>query len=232
MGAASVKFRVGLPWALAGLLALLLLGDGLRAASANPQVSLDVAESTLGEALEKLSSQTGYAFDLDPQWADQRVTLKVRDISLRECLQRLLVRFNYAIVFEGDEQIALNIFGEQTVVRGGPLPQPPYPRASARVPRPSVPLEEEQLLEDEIDEDIEEPGQEDEASDEEIEAIEEAEAAEIEEETEERLEDAADEGGDSDQETDAQADEGEQESGGTAPADEGVPDAPEVQVSE
>ena len=231
MGVDGDKIRVGLAGGLAAVLGLLLLGQAAWAAAANPQVSLDVAESTLREALEDLSRQTGYAFDLDPQWGDQRVTLKVQDITLRECLQRLLVRFNYAIVFEDDKQIALNIFGEQTAVRGGPVVGMPYPRAPALAAPPEVPGDEEQSLEDELNEngeDLDRDAEEEERDEEE----EVSETEEVDEVAEAAEDEQADEAAASDEAAEAGSDENGDPSGEAEDSEKGAPDTPNIQLNE
>jgi len=168
MGTLQPRIRV---LSRAGVLVLLLavlLGETPQAAMSDKQVSLDVNRSTLGAALKSLSRQTAYRFDLDPKWAQQPVTLKVQNISLQECLQRLLKGFNYAIVIKGDGHIALTIFGEKTALRSAPAVRAPQPRPLPATPPPPPAMvaddpaeedeeEEEEEGEGEGEPDLEEP---------------------------------------------------------------------------
>lgn len=193
MGTGRAKIRRLPVWGVSVmLLAAVLMGETVEGVTLNQEVSLDLANSSLSAALENLTRQTGYQFDLGDQWKDHPITLKVREISLQECLQRLLEPFNYAIVLESDEHIALNIFGEQTAVRALPATRVPLPRSN-QVTRPAPPPEEEEEEEDE-------PEEEDELDEE--------------EEEESELEEGEGDREDEDESEDEEADEDADESGG------------------
>ena len=224
MGIRSRSWEYAARWCLAALMAVLLMAPVLEAAAPDRPVSLELTQGTLGAALEDLARQTGYQFELDPQWANRPVTLKARGISLRECLQRILEPFNYALVFGAQGRVAIDIYGEQSAVtsrRGLPAPV----RAPAPVVAPDISPDDldedlEDELGDELDEDeladeddeLDEEAEDESADDDDVEAPDPESEAESEEDGGDETDDAPD--ADAGEEADEESGEGAEEETG------------------
>ena len=94
-----------------------------------PLISITAANQPLGEVLDLITGETGYQFNLNPKWENQRVSATLRGVPLERGLKRLLRSLNHSIIWESDNVVTIVVYGrsesgrDQGAVSFAPPPQ-------------------------------------------------------------------------------------------------------------
>jgi hypothetical protein len=81
-------------------------------ATEDPSISLTAKNQPLGDVLESITQETGYQFNLNPQWEDYPVSATITNLPLDKGLKRLLRSLNHSIVWESDKIVTITVFGK------------------------------------------------------------------------------------------------------------------------
>jgi hypothetical protein len=85
-------------------------------------MSVEIGGASLGHVIEEMKKETGIWFrlwfDKSSSLLDKKISIRFKDLSIREGMRRLFSRLNYSLVF-GPNRKLLGVFlmGEKT---GGP----------------------------------------------------------------------------------------------------------------
>lgn len=117
---------------LCGAGSMSVLPTVAQEAAAEPLISLSVKDEPLAEALETITRDTGYQFNISRNWENYPVSATIRHLPLEQGLKRLLRSLNHTIVWESDKVVTIMVYGKTEPGRSGsaisyPAPPPPYP---------------------------------------------------------------------------------------------------------
>jgi hypothetical protein len=73
-------------------------------------ISLILRDEPLGDALKKISTATGYEFDVDERWQNYPVTASLEAVSLHKGLKSILKNTNNVIIYGPDRKIKIVIY--------------------------------------------------------------------------------------------------------------------------
>jgi hypothetical protein len=77
-----------------------------------PVISLTVTDKPLNEALEAISRDTGFRFNLNGQWRGHPVSAAFTDLPLEKGLKRLLRSLNHTIIWEANRTVTIVVYGK------------------------------------------------------------------------------------------------------------------------
>ena len=100
------------------LLTVFILLWHLSAAGAGSQppepISLDVTNQPLSRVFDRLSQMTGLRFIYDRDWADETISVKIKNQDLDRALRKVLDNYNYGILYGDDGNVRIMIYGEKS----------------------------------------------------------------------------------------------------------------------
>lgn len=73
-------------------------------------ITLVLQDEPLSAALKKISTATGYAFDVDERWQNYPVTASLEAVSLHKGLKKILRNTNNIIIYGPDKKIKIVIY--------------------------------------------------------------------------------------------------------------------------
>lgn len=137
--------------AVAAILPLLIAARAPAAAPrvelrADGAVRLQANNATLGEVLEAMADEVGFVALVDDGAAGHRLAnLTVATPSIEDALRDLLRDYNYALIYEGDDDALQRVIvlapGAKGVVRSAPPAPPRRPvKKGAKGARPAGPV--------------------------------------------------------------------------------------------
>ena len=110
--------------------------------AAEPLITLSVKDEPLGDALETITRETGYQFNISRKWQDYTVSANIFRLPLEQGLKRLLRSLNHTIIWESDKVITIRVYGKTEPGRGGPsLPYPVSPAPHQEDEEMDLPVE-------------------------------------------------------------------------------------------
>jgi len=109
-----------------------------------PLVTITATNEPLGQLLDRIGAQVNYTIDVDERWQDHPVSIALDRVPLSECLKRVLVNLNYAILYESDSAIRIVIYDAGAGAPGAVLPERTYRSPSPPVHRPEPPSEQDE----------------------------------------------------------------------------------------
>lgn len=117
----------------------------------DPVISLTVKDEPLIDALDTIAGQTGYRFDLTPQWQDHPVSATIADLPLEQGLKRLLRSLNHTILWDDNRTVIIKVYGRIIPGSSRGISFAPPPRPEPEIP-PGIPEDEPFDEDDEADE--------------------------------------------------------------------------------
>jgi hypothetical protein len=95
----------------------------------DPVINLTVKDEPLSDVLETIAQETGYRFNLTPQWEDHPVSATISNLPLEQGLKRLLRSLNHTIIWEADKTVTIKVYGKVTPGSSGGISfaAPPQP---------------------------------------------------------------------------------------------------------
>jgi hypothetical protein len=114
----------------------------------DPVISLTVKDEPLIDVLDTIAEQTGYEFNLTPQWEDHPVSATINHLPLEQGLKRLLRSLNHTILWEADKVVTIKVYGKATPGSSGSVsfaaPPQDYPQEDEPPSEPeNEPLDED-----------------------------------------------------------------------------------------
>jgi len=94
-------------------------------------VDLTVKDVPLRDALNTISRDTGYQFNLPRRWEEYKVSATIHGMPLAQGLKRLLRSLNYTIIWESDNLVTIRVYGKAEPGTSGRV------NSLSSVPRPS-----------------------------------------------------------------------------------------------
>ena len=80
--------------------------------SENQPITISVQNEPLGQVLEKIGGQTGYAFSIDVQWKTHPVSVSLHQTPMHKGLKRILADLNNVIIYESNNKVKIIILGK------------------------------------------------------------------------------------------------------------------------
>ena len=78
---------------------------------AYPVIKLTVNNQPLGEVLNAITDETGYAFSINEEWESHPVSATIDNLSLEQGLKRLLRNLNHTIIWDSNQIITIMVYG-------------------------------------------------------------------------------------------------------------------------
>ena len=111
------------------LLTVFILLWHLSAAGAGSQppepISLDVTNQPLSRVFDRLSQMTGLRFIYDRDWADETISVKIKNQDLDRALRKVLDNYNYGILYGDDGNVRIMIYGAKSDSAASPITASP-----------------------------------------------------------------------------------------------------------
>ncbi len=122
--------------------------------SENQPITISVQNEPLGQVLEKIGEETGFAFSIDVQWKTHPVSVSLRQTPLHKGLKRILADLNNVIIYESNNKVKIIILGKieqskRAPVSGAAPKYQPTPAYQQPGPRPEPEPEPEPEVPDE-----------------------------------------------------------------------------------
>ncbi len=85
----------------------------------DPVISLSVKNEPLIEALNAITDQSGYQFELSEEWRNHPVSASINSLPLEQGLKRLLRSLNHTILWEEDNVVNIRVYGQAALKPSG-----------------------------------------------------------------------------------------------------------------
>ena len=79
---------------------------------AYPVIKLTVNNQPLGEVLNAITDETGYAFSINEEWESHPVSATIDNLSLEQGLKRLLRNLNHTIIWDSNQTVTIMVYGK------------------------------------------------------------------------------------------------------------------------
>ncbi len=114
-----------------------------QAEPSDPIIHLTVKNEPLVDVLDAIEQQTGYQFNLTPQWEDHIVSANINNLPLEKGLKRLLRSLNHTILWEADNIVVIKVYGKATPGSSGGVSFAAPPQENREVEEPAMEPENE-----------------------------------------------------------------------------------------
>jgi type II secretory pathway component GspD/PulD (secretin) len=115
----------------------------------DPVINLTVKDEPLADVLETIAQETGYQFNLSPQWEDHPVSATINNLPLEQGLKRLLRSLNHTIIWEANKTVTIKVYGKVTPGSSGGISFAAPPQTYQEEDEQSIEPDDEQPAENE-----------------------------------------------------------------------------------
>ena len=128
---------------LFGCHTILILPAMAQGEPTDPVINLVVKDEPLSDVLDSIARETGYHFNLTPQWEDYPVSATINNLPLQQGLKRLLRSLNHTILWEADQTVTIKVYGKVVPGNSGGVSFAAPPQSYEEQEEPSVEVDNE-----------------------------------------------------------------------------------------